>query len=102
MCLNRTQYETGVAYRRLRGRGAFLPASGPPKDGQPPQGLVPTLASDGAAEWVVLCVMDFPTRRIKVKTEEVPPVTGTRAGEANARSEALTDAEFFVLATPNV
>ena len=50
----------------------------------------------------VLCSMDFPARRIKVKTEEVLPVTATRSGEANARSEALTDAELFALVTPNV
>ena len=76
-------------YRKLCGRGAFSPPSGPPKDGQPPQGLVPTLASDGGAErMAVLCGMDFAARRMKVKPEEVLPGTATRAGEADARSDA--------------
>ena len=90
-------------YRVLRGRGAFSPASGPPRDGQPPQGLVPTLASDGGAEGkAVLCGMDFPARRTKMKTEEVLPVTATRSGEEDARNEALFEAEVSAIATPNV
>ena len=103
VCLNRTKYETGVAYRKLRGRGALPRASGPPKDGQPPQGLVPTLASGGAAEEpMFLCGIGFPARRTKMKTEEVLPVTATRCGEEDARNEALFDAELFALVTPNV
>ena len=77
--------------------------SGPPKDGQPPQGLVPTLAADGAAKGAVfLCGMDFPARRTAVKNEEVLRVTANRSGEEDARNEALLDTELFALVTPNV
>ena len=73
------------------------------RTGRHHKALVPTLASDGGAEGMaVLCGIYFPTRRVKVKTEEVPRTTATDSDEADARNEALFVAELFALAMPNV